>query len=148
MKAPTHKRQWATVCSHTTYEFPGYEVIHFTADKNTYWRFDMDETCISSIGAYYRGPLRVVDSLNPELRGTVYSGFWDFTAADNLKHNTLGSWMHCVADERMDWFCIHSSCPDMRVRHGTPSTCPAGWDLFEITPELGLFIGRESSSRS
>ena len=148
MKGAIKKRQWALVCSYTAYEFDGYEVIHFTADKNSYWRFDNDPSYTSTIGAYYRGAMRATDAKDPEVVGTVYRGFWDFRDPTNLKHNTPDSWINCVIDEPTDWFCVHSLDPDMRLRHGLPSECPAGWDLFEITPELGLFIGRESSPRS
>jgi hypothetical protein len=142
MKAPNRHKSWATISSCSTYDFDGYQVVHFTSDRNAFWRFDMDETCVSAVCAYYEGDLRVVEAKDPAIVGTVYKGFWDFTAPDNLHHNILGSWMHCVADTPMSWFCVHSEGTLKRVAFGPPEECPVGDDCFIVRPAIAMYLGK------
>jgi hypothetical protein len=126
----------------TRYRFDDFEILHFTTGHNGYWRFDMDETCVSSVGAFYRGPLRIVEAKNPELIGTVFHGFWDFTAPENLPYNTKDSWMNCVADGTFDWFCVHSEGAIKRISMGPTFGCPEDMVYVGINPLNGFYLGR------
>lgn len=142
MKAPERKKSWATISSCAVYEFDGYEIAHFTSDRNAFWRFDMDETCVSAVCAYYKGELRVVEAKDPDIVGTVYKGFWDFLPPNNQQHNTLGSWMNCVADTPIEWFCVHSEGVLKRVGYGAPADCPEGDEIFVVAPGVALYLGK------
>jgi hypothetical protein len=83
---------------------PGYSVIKCACDAGYEWAFKMKSYDIS-VGAYYRGKLVVTDALNPAIVGTVFNGFFDFSQHPEL--NTLDSWMTCVVQDTMDWFCVH-----------------------------------------
>ena len=143
MIAPYFTRPRSLLWSNACYKFDGYEVIHFITDPNVFWRFDMGAPFISSVGAYYRGSgLRIVEAANPALVGHVYKGFFDFTNPENFKHNTLDSWMNCVADKHMDWFCVHSEGIIKRIQLGHPDTCPVDMEKYVIDGELALFLGK------
>lgn len=89
----------------TYHNFPGFTVVKVYSDKNFLWKFRMTTEDIS-VGAYYRGRMVITEAADPTIIGTVFTGFFDLI--NNPKLNTLGSWMHCLVEDNMDWFCVHS----------------------------------------
>lgn len=142
MKAPNRKKSWANISSCSVYELDGYQIVHFTSDRNGFWRFDMDETCVSAVCAYYNGELRVVEAKDHKIVGTVYKGFWNFMPPHNQEHNTFGSWMNCVADTPIEWFCVHSDGAIKGVGCGNPEDCPKGDDCFVIDSKTALYLSK------
>lgn len=111
----------------TTFDYPiplGYErhdfgdvtIYRVRAGRNAFIRFDgSTREAATTIGAFYSGELRAVESSYPEVVGTRYSGFWDFSLPENERHVPRGGWMNCVAEIDTVWFCLHSEGAYKRV---------------------------------
>jgi len=93
-----------------TYKFDNDVSIYLlTADRNVFVHFSGDcRQSQTTLGAYYRGTLRCVESHAPECVGMRYSGFWDFSPPELADHVPKRGFMNCVAEEPTSWFCLHS----------------------------------------
>lgn len=108
--------EYAVRVGYTHYAFGDVSIFWVRAGRNAFIRFNGDTPeARSTIGAFYRGELRAVESSYPEIVGTRYSGFWDFGVPENEHHVPRGGWMNCVAECDTDWFCLHSESEYTRV---------------------------------
>ena len=98
--APTRK-----IAYHT---FPGFLIVKVECDKGYLFKFPMKGDDDISFGAYYRrGSMVITDAADPSIMGTVFTGFFDFSQHPKL--NTLNSWMDCLVEDDMEWYCVHSA---------------------------------------
>lgn len=101
---------------YTLYAWGDVEIYWVRAGRDAFIRFNGNSAeARTTIGAFYRGELRAVESSYADVVGTRYSGFWDFSDPANEHHVPRGGWMNCVAECDTDWFCLHSAGEFKRV---------------------------------